>query len=130
MNTVEKALEMNGKGFNCAQCVLTAMREYTELDEETALAIAAGFGGGVRSGEICGAISGGAMALGMAFPFTDAADLDAKQTIASLAAQLVSRAQEEYGAVQCRDLKGNGVTCDELIAGLARITEEMIYTNK
>ena len=64
MGAKEKALALHAQGFNCAQCVLSALGDYTGMDEKTALAISAGFGGGVRCGEICGAVSGAVMALG------------------------------------------------------------------
>ena len=51
-NIKEKALEYHAAGFNCAQSVLAACKEYTGLDDSAALAISAGFGGGLRSGEI------------------------------------------------------------------------------
>ena len=66
MDIKEKAEKLHKSGFNCAQSVLGACGEYTGLDDNTALAVSAGFGGGVRSGEICGAISGAVMAIGMA----------------------------------------------------------------
>jgi len=129
MNIEEKALEMHACGFNCAQCVLSSLSEYTKLDEKTALAISAGFGGGLRSGEVCGAISGGVMALGLAFPFTDGGNAESKQKIAALAAELVSKAKEEYGSVRCAELKPRLISCGELIKKLAEITEEMIKSN-
>lgn len=130
MKTAEKANEMHVCGYNCAQCVLSSLGEYTGLDEKTALAISAGFGGGLRSGEVCGAISGGVMALGLAFPFTDADDAEAKQRIAALAKTLVAAAREKYGAVRCEELKAKGISCSELIGTLSEMTEETIKSDR
>ena len=52
MSVKDTALEYHLNGYNCAQSVLAACRDYYDIDEKTALAISAGFGGGVRSGEI------------------------------------------------------------------------------
>ena len=49
MTVSEKAVLLHGQGYNCAQSVLAACGEYTGMDEKTALAIAGGFGGGMRS---------------------------------------------------------------------------------
>ena len=49
MDIREKAEKLHKSGFNCAQSVLGACGEYTGLDENTALAVSAGFGGGVRN---------------------------------------------------------------------------------
>lgn len=114
----EEAVKLHGEGLNCAQCVLTACGKYTELDTETGKKIAAGFGGGVRSGEICGAITGAVMALGMT------ADNSAEASV--LARQCVGAFREKYGCVRCLELKSNRVSCDELIAFGAETAEKMI----
>ena len=54
MSIQESAIAYHDNGFNCAQSVLAALQEETGLDESTAKRVAAGFGGGVRCGEICG----------------------------------------------------------------------------
>ncbi len=51
--------------YNCAQSVLMAFCDDTAVDAETAAALAAHFGGGMRVGSVCGAISGALMALGL-----------------------------------------------------------------
>lgn len=130
IDIAEKATEFHMRGYNCAQSVLAACGEYTGLDEETALAISAGFGGGLRSGEICGAISGGVMAAGMACPFSDSEDIEAKQKIAAIATRLVRCCREQFGAVRCVDLKASGVSCGEIIKEMARATESAILENR
>ena len=125
MDIREKALDYHKKGYNCAQAVIAACSELTGLDEKTALAISAGFGGGLRSGEVCGAISGAVMALGMAYPFVDGSDAEAKQKIAELAKQCVAAAAEKYGKVRCAELKGN-IDCNEIICFMAETAEKMI----
>lgn len=130
MDIKEKALGFHNCGFNCAQSVLAACAEYTGLGEDTALAISAGFGGGLRSGEICGAVSGAVMALGLTFPFTDADDLQAKQKIALLAKDCVNAAKAEYGCVRCLELKAGGVSCAEIIGFMASEVERILNENK
>lgn len=130
MSAKEKAAQYHVDGYNCAQSILAAMGEHTGLDEKTALAISAGFGGGLRRGEVCGAISGGLMAVGLACPFNDSSDTEAKQKIAKLAARLVNSCRDEFGAVRCAELKASGVSCSALIQKMAEITENMILENK
>lgn len=129
MEIEKKAAELHARGFNCAQCVLCACGEYTKLDEKTALAISGGFGGGVRSGEICGAISGAVMALGMAAQYTDPADTQAKRKIAALTKECVQAFKEKYGCVRCIELKQAGVSCAELIEYGAQLAENRIDSN-
>lgn len=51
--------------YNCAQSVLLPFAAEAGLDEETAFRLAANFGGGMKRASVCGAITGGLMALGL-----------------------------------------------------------------
>jgi len=130
MGVKEKATALHESGFNCAQSVLGALGEYTDLEEKTALALGGGLGGGARCGELCGALSGGIMALGAAFPYTDGEDAAARSKIASLTVSLDRAFREEFGCVRCVDLKRSGHPCAELIEFAAQKTQELIESNK
>lgn len=51
--------------YNCAQSVLIPFCELLSLKEETAYDLARNFGGGMKMGSVCGAVTGGLMALGL-----------------------------------------------------------------
>ncbi len=129
MDIGQKALNYHANGFNCAQSVFAACCEYTGMDEKTALALSAGFGGGARSGELCGAIAGAVMAEGLVFPFDDGQDTEAKDRIAAIAKRCVGIAREKYSYVRCADLKGN-INCSEIIAFMAETAEDIIEKEK
>lgn len=60
------ATEKFMSGYNCAQSVLYAFRDESDLPEETALKIACGLGAGMgRKEEVCGAVTGGILVLGL-----------------------------------------------------------------
>ena len=130
MSIQEESIRLHDCGFNCAQSVLAALGSYTGLDEKTALSVSGGFGGGVRCGEICGAASGAVMALGLAFPYADGEDADAKARIAKLTVAMNRDFIKQFGYIRCQDLKRNGIPCDELIAWAARHAEEIIKDNQ
>lgn len=130
MGNREAAARLHKSGFNCAQSVLCACGKYTGLDDDTALAISAGFGGGVRCGEICGAISGAVMAIGIAYPFADASDAKAKERIAALTRECTGRFENEFGCVRCCELKANGCSCTALIEYAAALAEDIIKENE
>lgn len=130
MSVQEESIRLHDCGFNCAQSVLAALGSYTGLDEKTALSVSGGFGGGVRCGEICGAASGAVMALGLAFPYADGEDADAKARIAKLTVAMNRDFIKQFGYIRCQDLKRNGIPCDELIAWAARHAEEIIKDNQ
>ena len=126
MGVKEEATRLHVCGYNCAQSVLTSCREYTGLDDQTALAVSAGLGGGCRCDEICGAVSGGVMALGLSNPFTDAKDLDAKERIATLAKSFTAAFRERFGCLRCAELKGDKSNCHAYIEFAAGLAESMI----
>jgi C_GCAxxG_C_C family probable redox protein len=62
----QKAKDMFLKGYNCTQAVLRTVLEEKNLYFEQAPQLAAGFGGGIsRRGEMCGALTGAIMAIGI-----------------------------------------------------------------
>jgi C_GCAxxG_C_C family probable redox protein len=104
--TGKKAGDIHSLGFNCAQCVLLALSDLTGLDEKTSLAIAGGFGGGMRAAEVCGAVSGAIMAIGLCFPFTESGDILAKDRIAAATREFHAMFREAEGSLICRELLG------------------------
>lgn len=130
MGVKERATELHESGFNCAQSILCACGKYTGLDDASALAVSGGFGGGVRCGEICGALSGAIMAVGLANPYNNTDDTDAKDKIAALTRKCTGEFENEFGALRCDDLKASGYSCSELIEYAAELAEKIIIENK
>ena len=73
MTRYERAAEYHHKGFNCCQAVLASFSDVTGLSEQTSFDMGGGFGAGAQTGELCGAIAGAVMTLGMLTP-VDAED--------------------------------------------------------
>lgn len=68
----ELAQEKFQGGFNCSQSVLFAFRDVLNVNEKEILSVARGFGAGMgRKEEVCGAVTGGIMALGFYFGASD-----------------------------------------------------------
>lgn len=62
----EKAIKLFNSGYNCSQSVLSALSDNLNLDNETALKVASGFGAGMgRLQETCGAVTGAYMVFGV-----------------------------------------------------------------
>jgi len=114
-------------GFNCSQAVFSTLAEPLGLDRSLALKIASPFGGGIgRTGEICGAVSGALMALGLQFGF-DEPDPQAKDRAYALAREYMRRFQERYGSVTCRTLIGVDLSTP---AGLQKAREQDVFKQK
>ena len=69
------------------------------------------------------------MALGLAFPYANGEDGEAKAKIAKLTMAMNRGFIRQFGCIRCQDLKRNGVPCDELIAWAAQHAEEIIKEN-
>ena len=67
MTALEFQKEMSSKGCNCAQIVFSYFAEKNGLDINKALKISSAFGGGMGKGDVCGAITGAYMALGLIY---------------------------------------------------------------
>ena len=62
----DKAIQSFRSGFNCAQAVLTTYSDDLDLDNNLAMSISCGFGGGMgRLQETCGAVTGSFIVLGI-----------------------------------------------------------------
>lgn len=101
----EKARELFLSGYNCAQAVLCAYEDMTGLNRETAIRISSSFGGGVaRMREVCGAVSGAAMVLGLLRGSGDPTDHAAKTAYYHLVQEFAARFSDANGSIICREL--------------------------
>ena len=102
---MNKGVEKFREGFNCAQSVLYAHCDGSGIDTNTAFKIASGFGGGMgRKGEVCGAVTGGILALGLRYGRgEDGTKEDAEITHAKTR-ELMERFEKENGNILCRNL--------------------------
>ena len=107
MNRKEKTRDLFKEGFSCSQAVLAAFSEEFGLPAETALRIGQGFGGGIaRTADICGAVTGGIMVIGLKYGRTRADDEAAREKTYSLVRELLRRFRARHGALACKDLLG------------------------
>lgn len=101
----EKAVEYFKKGYNCAQSVVLAYADVFNMDDATAKKISASFGGGMgRLREVCGAVSGAFMILGMQYPATDPEDKKSKTENYAAVQRVAAKFKERMGSYICADL--------------------------
>ena len=147
MNKTEKALSLFSNNFNCSQAVFTAFAGDFGIDEKTALMLGTSFGGGARNGEICGAVSGALLVLGLKYGHYDAEDNEQKSRAYEIAVDYTKRFKEKNGSVVCRDLLGYDLTvpedkvfikeknlfrtvCSEMVKSAVLILEEVLNEYK
>ena len=107
---VEKGASLFRKGYNCAQSVLLAMQDFWNEKDILEPKIASAFGGGIgRRGSLCGALTGGVIAIGQKYG-SNRPVLGERGKAYSLALKFYDRFLEEHGSVFCRDLVGYDLT--------------------
>ena len=110
MNKTDKALELFSNNFNCSQAVLTAFAPDFGLDEQLALKLGTSFGGGARNGDICGAVSGALLVIGLKYGHYISSDSEQKARAYEIAVEYTRRFREANGSIVCRDLLGYDLT--------------------
>ena len=97
----DRAIELFMEGKNCSQAVFAAFAPDLGLSEEMALAVSIGLGGGVgRMREVCGAISGSAMVVGLKYPELD------KTEVYQLVRQIMDEFKKTNHSIVCKELLG------------------------
>ncbi len=103
MNPSSKlAQEHFSQGLNCAQSVFVAFATQYGMEKATALKLASPLGGGIsRRGEVCGAVTGALLALGL----VHGADTpEGKEDAYQMGQEFLQRFEAEHGAILCREL--------------------------
>lgn len=106
MSKTDTALSLFSNNFNCSQAVFTAFASDFGIDEELALKIGTSFGGGARNGEICGAVSGALMVLGLKYGHYQSDNNKQKSRAYEIAVEYTKRFKEKNKSIVCRDLLG------------------------
>ena len=114
MNRAEKAEKLFKEGYNCSQAVVGAFSDKLSLDKETLMKLSSSFGGGMgRLREVCGAVSGMFVVLGLIKGYNSPDDNDGKKAHYENIQALAKEFEEENGSRICRELLGLSVKKEE-----------------
>ena len=124
---IEKAMELRNEVPMCNNCAQTIMRVYADelgIDENTAAALGSNFGGGMKCGSTCGAITAGLMVLG-------AKGIESPMVLNEFRKRI---ADNHGGMTDCADLlranaaKGGEkkLHCDGMIKEAIEIVDELV----
>lgn len=121
------ASEYYKSGFNCCQAVVLAFEDVLNLDRNTLLKISSSFGGGMgRLHEVCGAVSGMFMVLGLLEGYTDNKDVTAKIEHYEKVRVLADNFKAKNGSIICRELKADKKDCATLVSDAAGVVYDWI----
>ncbi len=106
--------------FTCSAAVFSAFSDELGLDPDTAKKIACGFGAGIsRTGNMCGAVSGALMVIGLKYGKTEANDDAATDKTRARVRKFIQEFTEKNGSVNCTALLGYDLSDPEAFS-LAR----------
>ena len=105
---VEKAKKLfKEDGYNCCQAVVLAYNDVFGIDDETAAALASGFGGGFgRMREVCGSVSGMVLLAGLISPASDPSIKSGRTSNYALVQDMAASFKELNGSIVCKELLG------------------------
>jgi C_GCAxxG_C_C family probable redox protein len=102
----EEAVTKFLNGYNCAQSVLLTIASHDRVRSTLIPKIATGFGSGIgRCGSVCGALTGGVMALGMKYG-TNKPSQEERAKCYELTRELYTKFAKRHGTVLCKELIG------------------------
>lgn len=104
---VTRAVDHFMAGYGCCQSVVAAFADLYGLDEQMALRVAAGFGGGVgRMRMMCGAVSALVILVGLDCGQTEGSDREGKSACYKVVQELLARSKAENGSLICAEILG------------------------
>ncbi|MBN2205815.1 MAG: C_GCAxxG_C_C family protein [Candidatus Aminicenantes bacterium] len=128
MARVERAAALFKEGFSCSQAVFAAFAEHGGLTRAQALRIAQPFGGGLsHRGELCGAVAGGLLAIGLKHGRTRAEDLAARDRTYAIVNAFMDRFRSLHGELSCPGLLGLQIGTPE---GLAEARARRLFETR
>jgi C_GCAxxG_C_C family probable redox protein len=140
----EKAIASFRAGLNCSQAVFSAYADELNIDNDLALSVSCGFGGGMgRLQETCGAVTGSYMVLGVQTCKNLIDKKERKELTYSVVQEFSRKFRKLNGSTNCMDLlkcdlktqEGNsfakehnlfGTVCEKCISDAIKIIEGII----
>ena len=112
MGSSEDVIRLYNEGYDCAQCILKAMSDKVDFDEDTALKTISCMGMGLLEGSICGALLGGLAVIGLKYG-SSAPDSSSRGITIIKRAQFLMEFRKKYNGLTCPEIMGLDVRKDE-----------------
>ena len=105
--TIEReAAELEKTSHGCSRCVLIPLQQHLRIGNTDVARASVPLAGGIAlSGESCGALLGGLLAIGLAMADKDVENRQAFLDTMTSGFRFLRRFQKEFGAATCRDLQ-------------------------
>jgi len=101
----QEAVNIHINGFNCAQATLSVFAKDFGLDKNLSLKLATAFGAGiVQRQEMCGAVTGSLMAIGLKYGKGVNGTNEDKLKTYDLSCLFMEEFKKQHGSLCCREL--------------------------
>ena len=111
---VDKAVEYFKGPYSCSQAMMLTYATQFGLDAEMSLRLGTGFAGGMsRHAEVCGAVTGAVMVIGLKYGMKNKDDDNARAKTFELVSELFKRFKAKHDSVSCRDILGCDISTIE-----------------
>jgi C_GCAxxG_C_C family probable redox protein len=127
MKKVDEAILKFNEGFNCSQAIFSTYGPLFDFDQNSCLRIAELFGAGMAySGNICGAVTGSLMVLGLKSGRQKAEDIESKYKANKQAKEFLREFKEQNNSILCRYLINTDISTEEK---LEKAREQNVFAN-
>jgi len=117
MTKAEEAVTLFQRGFTCSQAVLSVFAQDFGLDQHVARRISQGFGAGIAyTDDICGALSGAIMVIGLRYGRIQANDAAAKEKTYAVVGEFLREFETRHGSLACTGLLGYNLSDPQQVA--------------
>ena len=117
---VKKAADYYNGGYYCSQAILGAFSEKYDFDKEIAFRLAVGLNSGFRCAEVCGAVSGAVLVIGLKYGYY-------KETGNAKTEEYIKLFKDKHASIVCRDLLG----CDiSTLDGREKAIQENLFSTR
>ncbi len=141
---VEQAVSYYLQGYTCSQSILATFAQPFGLKQDLAFKLGEPFGAGTScTGDMCGAVTGAIMVLGLRYGSNLFNDDTARLTTYQNVQRYIQRFKSTHGSIQCANLLGYDLSdpqqlqavrekklfdrlCPELVSDAAQILLEML----
>jgi len=114
MNDIERALSYLKEGYSCSQSILLTYGKRFGISRENAIKFASSFGGGIGGmGDICGAVSGAFMAIGLKYGKTNIDEKGINEKSYEKVREFVEKFKGINGTIKCNGLLGHDISTSE-----------------
>ncbi|MEA4932973.1 MAG: C-GCAxxG-C-C family protein [Lawsonibacter sp.] len=105
MDRADYAVECFSNGYSCSQAVFTAYCEDYGIDKKLGLKLSCPLGGGMgHTGQVCGAVSGALLVLGLKYGQDDVEDKHSKTMNYLIVKDFINRFKALNGSTNCSEL--------------------------